>query len=62
MSAKQKIYESFAEGIRGGQIAVGTKLPTEKEIAAKFSVSRSTVQAVMSRPRRSGDCSSERPD
>lgn len=49
MSAKQKIYESFAERIREGAIPVGAQLPTEKEIAEDFSVSRSTVQAVMSR-------------
>lgn len=49
MSLKQKIYTSFADRIRSGQIKVGTRLPTEKEIAAEYSVSRSTVQAVMAR-------------
>ncbi|WP_368188548.1 GntR family transcriptional regulator [Aestuariibius sp. HNIBRBA575] len=49
MSAKQKIYDKFVQDIRSGEIATGAQLPTEKEIAAAFSVSRSTVQAVMMR-------------
>jgi len=49
MSAKQEIYNHLIEMVRGGKIKVGQRLPTEKEIAAEFSVSRSTVQAVMSR-------------
>ncbi|WP_298360280.1 GntR family transcriptional regulator [uncultured Litoreibacter sp.] len=49
MSAKQRIYDKFADGIRSGKIATGARLPTEKKIAAEFSVSRSTVQAVMMR-------------
>ncbi len=47
--AKQKIYDHFVDRIQGGQIAAGERLPTEMEIAATFEVSRSTVQAVMSR-------------
>ncbi|WP_298260445.1 GntR family transcriptional regulator [uncultured Litoreibacter sp.] len=49
MSAKQKIYARFVEDIRSGEIPIGSQLPTEKVIAAEFSVSRSTVQAVMTR-------------
>lgn len=49
MSIKQAIYDHFLARLRSGKIAVGQRLPTEKEIATQFSVSRSTVQAVMSR-------------
>ena len=49
MSVKQKIYDCYADKIRSGKIKIGTQLPTENEIASSFSVSRSTVQAVMSR-------------
>lgn len=47
--AKQRIYDHFVDGIQSGKIAAGERLPTEMEIAASFDVSRSTVQAVMSR-------------
>lgn len=49
MSAKQDIYEHLVNVVRSGKIAVGQRLPTEKDLAEQFKVSRSTVQAAMSR-------------
>ncbi|MGO4855329.1 GntR family transcriptional regulator [Phaeovulum sp. W22_SRMD_FR3] len=49
MSVQQEIYSTLIERLRGGAISTGQRLPTEKELAAEFAVSRSTVQAVMSR-------------
>lgn len=48
-SVRQKIYEHFATALQNGQIPPGAQLPTEAVIAQEFDVSRSTVQAVMSR-------------
>lgn len=49
MSVQVEIYKSLIDDVRSGRIKVGQRLPTEKELAAQFDVSRSTVQAVMSR-------------
>lgn len=49
MSIQQEIYASLLDAVRSGRIRVGQRLPTEKELAEEFSVSRSTIQAVMSR-------------
>lgn len=49
MSVKQDIYDCFLDRIRTGKIAAGERIPTEKDVAEQFNVSRSTVQAVMSR-------------
>ncbi|MFC0199769.1 GntR family transcriptional regulator [Paracoccus rhizosphaerae] len=49
MSLQQAIYDSLVDAIRGGHIKPGGRVPTEKELAAQFQASRSTVQAAMSR-------------
>lgn len=49
MLGRQDIFEHFAAQIRSGRVAVGSKLPTEKQISEQFGVSRSTVQAAMTR-------------
>lgn len=49
MRGRQGIYDHFAAEIRSGRVCVGAKMPTEKQIAEDFGVSRSTVQAAMTR-------------
>lgn len=49
MQGRQDIFDHFATEIRSGKVAVGSKMPTEKQIAEQFGVSRSTVQAAMTR-------------
>ncbi|MCJ7872799.1 GntR family transcriptional regulator [Phaeobacter sp. J2-8] len=48
MNAKRKIYEYLTGEIASGRVKTGGRMATEKELAAQFSVSRSTIQAVMS--------------
>lgn len=49
VTAKQRIYDHFVHQIRSQELKTGQQLPTEKQIAQQFEVSRSTVQAVMAR-------------
>ncbi len=45
----QAIQTYFLDRIVSGELPVGAKLPTEKEIARQFGTSRATVQSAMSR-------------
>ncbi len=42
-----QIADNLAEQIRGGEIATGQRLPSERELAARFQVSRPTVREAM---------------
>ncbi|WP_394199280.1 GntR family transcriptional regulator [Litoreibacter albidus] len=48
MSAKRKIHEYLTSEIASGRVKTGARMQTEKDLAAQFGVSRSTIQAVMS--------------
>lgn len=45
----QRIQRHFLDRIAAGELQVGDRLPTEKEIAKSFGTSRATVQNAMSR-------------
>lgn len=49
VTAKQRIYDHFVQQLQSEELKTGQQLPTEKQIAQQFEVSRSTVQAVMTR-------------
>ncbi|BBK34573.1 GntR family transcriptional regulator [Stella humosa] len=45
--AYYRIYQALSERITGGVYPIGTKLPTDHEIMAEFSVSRHTARAAV---------------
>jgi len=48
------LYEHLAARIEGGEFGVGTRLPSETDLAEQFSVSRSMVREALSRLRENG--------
>lgn len=44
---RQQVENQIREGIRGGTLATGEKLPTEAELAESFGVSRTTVREAL---------------
>ncbi len=53
-SLAQSLVEQLGDRIRGGQLAVGARLPTEAAIVAEFGVSRTVVREAISRLQASG--------
>jgi DNA-binding FadR family transcriptional regulator len=53
-SLTHTLVEQLGDRIRGGQLAVGSKLPTEAEIVDAFGVSRTVVREAISRLQAAG--------
>jgi DNA-binding FadR family transcriptional regulator len=48
-SLAHELVEALGERIRNGQLAIGSKLPTEAAVMAEFGVSRTVVREALSR-------------
>ena len=49
-----ELVERFSDRIRGGELAAGTKLPTEAAIMGEFEVSRTVVREALSKLQAAG--------
>lgn len=49
ISSGEYIFNKLKDKIRSGQYQAGDKLPTEMELAEKYSVSRNTVRGAINR-------------